>query len=71
MISAITFERAIEVFTGFLVQNKNKADAKTKLLEFLDWEEPDEDSFAQDVGDPFGNSPINQSSRSSLSGPMF
>jgi len=49
MISAMTFERAVEVFTGFLVQNKNTADAKTKLLEFLDWEEPDEDSFAQDV----------------------
>ena len=24
-------------------------DARERLLEFLDWEEPDEDKFAQDV----------------------
>jgi len=49
MISAMTFERAIEVFTDFLKRTGSTDDARSSLLEFLEWDEPDEDRFAQDV----------------------
>ncbi len=49
MISAMTFERAIEVYTEFLKRIGSAEDARTALLEFLDLDEPDEDRFAQDV----------------------
>ena len=49
MISAMTFDRAVEVYTEFLKQLGSTEDARTSLLDFLEWEEPDEDHFAQDV----------------------
>lgn len=49
MISAMTFERAVEVYTDFLKSNESSADARSSLLGFLEWEEPDDDQFAQDV----------------------
>lgn len=49
MVSAMTFERAIQVYTGFLKQLESDDDARTSLLEFLEWDEPDEDRFAQEV----------------------
>jgi hypothetical protein len=49
MISAMTFARAVEVYTGFLKRNGIADDARTSLLDFLEWDEPDEDQFAQDV----------------------
>lgn len=49
MISAMTFERVVEVYTEFLNRIGNTGDARSSLLEFLDWDEPDEDRFAQDV----------------------
>ena len=49
MVSAMTFERAVEVYSEFLKRINLAEDARTLLLEFLEWEEPDEDSFAQDV----------------------
>ncbi|MEZ6056952.1 MAG: hypothetical protein R3C01_09620 [Planctomycetaceae bacterium] len=49
MISAMTFERAVEVYTDFLKRTSRNDDARTSLLEFLEWDEPDEDRFAQDV----------------------
>jgi hypothetical protein len=49
MISAMTFERAVEVYTEFLKRIGRTEDARASLLEFLEWEEPDEDRFAQDV----------------------
>lgn len=49
MVSAMTFARAIEVYTEFLKRTGSKDDARTSLLEFLEWAEPDEDRFAQDV----------------------
>lgn len=47
MISVMTFEKATEVFARF--RNIEKETAEDDLLSFLEWEEPDEDSFAQDV----------------------
>lgn len=49
MISAMTFERAVEVYSEFLKQLGRSEDAQTHLLDFLEWEQPDEDSFAQEV----------------------
>ncbi|QDU09040.1 DUF4268 domain-containing protein [Gimesia aquarii] len=49
MVSAMTFDRAVEVFSGYLKKIGKESDAHEALLEHLDWSEPDEDRFAQDV----------------------
>lgn len=49
MVSAMTFDKAVEVHAAHLVRMGSKSDARTSILEFLGWEEPDEDHFAQDV----------------------
>jgi hypothetical protein len=49
MVSTMTFERALDIYSRYLIQNGSTADARTSVLEFLGWAEPDEDSFAQDV----------------------
>lgn len=49
MVSKMTFEEAVDVFQSFLDKSGEKGDARSKLLEFLDWDEPHEDRFAQDV----------------------
>jgi len=47
MVSAMTFARAAEVYTEFLKSIGSDEDARTSILEFLEWEAPDEESFAQ------------------------
>lgn len=49
MVSAMTFSRAVEVYDDYLRKSNLEGDAATILLEFLNWEEPDEDAFVQDV----------------------
>ena len=49
MVSTITFARAVEVFTDYLEANGLEKHAEQELLEFLEWDEPSEDIFAQDV----------------------
>ena len=50
MVSTMTFDQAADVFSRYLAQiGKADADARAELLEFLGWDEPDEDAFAQDV----------------------
>lgn len=50
MVSTMTFEQAVDVFGRYLVRTgKDDLDARTELLDFLAWEDPDEDLFAQDV----------------------
>jgi hypothetical protein len=49
MVSTLTFEKVVEVFTAYLRRIGNGEDARTTILEFLGWEEPDEDVFAPDV----------------------
>ena len=50
MISTMTFDRAVDVFAEYLKGiGKSDQDARTLLLDFLGWEEPDEDQFGQDV----------------------
>lgn len=47
MVSTMTFEHAAGVFGRFL--NDCDRNARSELLEFLGWKEPNEDAFAQDV----------------------
>ncbi len=49
MVSTMTFERAVEVYSDYLRQTGSSQDAQSTLLEFLELDEPDDDLFAQDV----------------------
>lgn len=50
MVSTLTFEQAAEVFRRHLTRlGKGEQDARAALLDFLGWDEPDDDQFAQDV----------------------
>ncbi len=50
MVSAMTFERAEQIHGEFLVRIGEPAEeARTRMLTFLGWEEPDEEAFAPDV----------------------
>ena len=49
MVSTMTFEKAVEIYREYLLGIKSEIDASKDLLKFLDWAEPDEELFAQDV----------------------
>jgi len=49
MVSTMTFERAVEVYAEYLTCRRSDLDARTSLLEFLEWEEPADGEFAPDV----------------------
>jgi hypothetical protein len=49
MVSQMTFEKVAEVFQSYLNNLGRSGDARQTLLDFLGWDEPDEERFAQDV----------------------
>jgi hypothetical protein len=49
MVSTMTFDKVVDVYADFLRRIGSGADARKTLLEFLDWDEPDDDEFARDV----------------------
>ncbi|WP_424930035.1 hypothetical protein [Amaricoccus tamworthensis] len=50
MISTMTFDQAVDAFSRHLAASgSDGSQARAELLEFLGWDEPDEDAFAQDV----------------------
>lgn len=49
MVSPMTWEQAVSTHATYLQARGLEGDAETSLLEFLGWDEPDEDSFAQQV----------------------
>lgn len=49
MVSAMTFENAVEILRRHLEKLGKDDDPEAKILEHLEWEEPNEDEFAQDV----------------------
>lgn len=49
MVSAMTFEQAVEAYRSFLGRNGSDQDARAVLLDFLGLEEPDEERFAWNV----------------------
>jgi len=49
MVSTLTFEKAVGVFEQYLRSRNDDRDAEQTLLQFLGWDEPLEDDFADDV----------------------
>lgn len=50
MVSTLTFDQSVDVFGRHLARlGRETQDARRILLDFLGWDEPDEDQFAQDV----------------------
>jgi hypothetical protein len=49
MVSALTFERAVDIYGGYLREIKSDHDPRSSMLEFLGWDEPDDEKFCQDV----------------------
>ncbi len=49
MISTITYDKVVEIYQGYLSNIDLQLDAADNLLEFLGWDERDDDRFAQDV----------------------
>lgn len=49
MVSTLTFERCVDIYAKYLQANHSEKGAKEALLEFLEWEEADEELFGQDV----------------------
>src|SRR5262245_14735934 len=49
MVSTLTFEKVVEVFSAYLRRIGKEADARSTILDFLGWEGSDEGEFARDV----------------------
>ena len=49
MVSTMTFEKAIDAYGEYLKKNNVDDDAESSLMEFLEWDERDEENFGQDV----------------------
>lgn len=49
MISIMTFDKVIDVYGDYLKKNNIEEDAESSLMEFLEWDERDDENFAQDV----------------------
>lgn len=49
MTSVMTFEQAIDAHQDYLAKKGDDTDAREAVLDFLQWDEPDEELFAQDV----------------------
>ena len=49
MVSAMTFATAVEVYRSHLGKLGRDDDPEARILEHLEWDEPNEDEFAQDV----------------------
>ena len=49
MISTMTFDKAAAVYGNYIKQSGREADPQQALLEFLEWDEVNEEHFAQDV----------------------
>lgn len=49
MVSTMTFDKTIDVYSDYLKRNNSEEDAESSVMEFLEWDEKDEENFAQDV----------------------
>src|SRR5277367_1579069 len=49
MVSAMTFDSTVTAYQDYLKGRGKIEDARQELLEFLDWEEPEYENFAQEV----------------------
>jgi hypothetical protein len=49
MVSTMTFDQAVAAHAGYLTALARQDDARASILDFLGWDEPDEEAFAQAV----------------------
>ncbi len=49
MVSTMTFDKAVEVYAEYLNRNGSDEDAERELLDFLQWDDVDDEHFAQDI----------------------
>lgn len=49
MVSAMNFDQVVDTYQRYLPKHGKTDDARSAILKFLNWEEPKEDAFAQDV----------------------
>ena len=49
MVSTLTFDKLAAIYADYLTENNIHRNAAESLLEFLEWEEPEDDQFAQEV----------------------
>ncbi len=49
MVSAMTFQQAVEAYRDFMDPTKDESDPQQLILEFLGWAEADEERFARNV----------------------
>jgi hypothetical protein len=49
MVSTLKFDQCVKVFDEYLTTIGKDGDAREMILDFLDWEEPNEDQFAQSI----------------------
>ena len=49
MVSTMTFDKTIDIYSDYLKRNNSEEDAESSVMEFLEWDEKDEENFAQDV----------------------
>lgn len=50
MVSILTFDQAVDVYGNYLRQmGKDHQNPRMAILDFLEWDEPDDEQFAQDV----------------------
>ncbi|QPL50336.1 hypothetical protein [Alteromonas sp. B31-7] len=49
MVSTLTFDRLVDIYADYIKANDLELDAEASILEFLGWDEKEEDEFAQEV----------------------
>jgi hypothetical protein len=49
MVSTMTFAKVVSVHDAYLKAHGKESDAESAILEFLGWDEPNQEEFAQDV----------------------
>ncbi|MEX0803661.1 MAG: hypothetical protein WD688_10150 [Candidatus Binatia bacterium] len=49
MISTMTFDKVVDAYGNYLEKLGREGDARSLVLDFLEWDEPNDEEFAQDV----------------------
>lgn len=49
MVSTLTFDRLVDIYADYIKANDLELDSEASILEFLGWDEKEEDEFAQEV----------------------
>ena len=49
MVSTMTYKQGLQIYKKFIENNNYELDAEESILSFLEWDQPNEESFASDV----------------------